>query len=50
MSYRPIELRSLVQDATAQHRTVSRRDIAWPTDLGEPRYLDLEVMRYRPNR
>ncbi len=44
MSYRPIELRSLIQDATMQHRTVSRRDIAWPTETGEPRVVDLEVM------
>ena len=44
ISYRPVELRSLVQDATARRRTVSRQDIAWPTDSGESRYLDLEVM------
>ena len=44
ISYRPAELRSLVQDATARRRTVSRQDIAWPTDSGESRYLDLEVM------
>ncbi len=44
MSFRPIELRSPIQDATASHRTVARRDIAWPTDSGEARYVDLEVM------
>jgi two-component system CheB/CheR fusion protein len=44
ISYRPVELRSLVQDATARRRTVSRQDVAWPTDSGEARYLDLEVM------
>jgi two-component system, chemotaxis family, CheB/CheR fusion protein len=44
ISYRPVELRSLVQDATAQRRTVSRQDVAWPTDSGEARYLELEVM------
>jgi two-component system, chemotaxis family, CheB/CheR fusion protein len=43
MSYRPVELRSMIQDATAQHRTVSRKDIPWPSDSGEPRYLDLDV-------
>src|SRR5262245_26204032 len=43
MSYRPVELRSLIQDATAQHRTVSRKDIPWPSDSGDPRYLDLDV-------
>jgi two-component system, chemotaxis family, CheB/CheR fusion protein len=44
MSYRPIELRALIQDAMGQHRPISRRDIAWPSESGEPRYLDLEVM------
>jgi two-component system, chemotaxis family, CheB/CheR fusion protein len=44
MSYRPIELRSLIQDATTQHRTVSRRDVGWPTESGEQRFLDLEVI------
>src|SRR5215468_3496446 len=44
MSYRPIELRSLIQDALTQHRTVSRKDILWSTDSGEARYLDLEIV------
>ena len=44
MSYRPVELRSLSQDATSQHRTVPQRGIAWPSDSGEARHLDLEVM------
>ncbi len=44
MSYRPIELRSMVQDAMAQRRAVVRKDIVWPTDVGESRYLELEVL------
>jgi two-component system, chemotaxis family, CheB/CheR fusion protein len=44
MSYRPIELRSLIQDAMTQHRTVARKDILWPADGGEPRYVDLEIL------
>src|SRR6266850_8058729 len=44
MSYRPIELRSLIQDAMTLHRTVARKDILWPADGGEPRYLDLEIL------
>src|SRR6266850_5105257 len=43
ISYRPVELRSLVQDALAQRRIMSRKDIPWPSDSGEVRYLDLEV-------
>src|SRR5499433_567520 len=30
MSYRPIELRSLIQDAMSQRRPVARKDIPWP--------------------
>src|SRR5438874_6440026 len=44
MSYRPIELRSMIQDAMSQHRAVARKEIPWPTDVGESRYLDLEVL------
>src|SRR5262247_3370465 len=44
MSYRPIELRSLIQDAISQRRPVARKDIPWPADSGESRYLDLEVV------
>ena len=44
MSFRPVELRSLIQDATAQHRTVSRKDVPWPSDSGDARYLDLDVV------
>src|SRR5262252_4718607 len=44
MSYRPVELRSMIQDAMTQHRTVTRKDIPWPNDTGDPRYLDLEAV------
>src|SRR5262244_1424722 len=44
MSYRPIELRSLIQDAMSQRRPVARKDIPWPNDSGESRYLDLEAV------
>jgi two-component system, chemotaxis family, CheB/CheR fusion protein len=43
VSYRPVELRSLIHDAMAQHRALSRKDIAWPSDSGEARFFDLEV-------
>jgi len=44
MSYRPIELRSLIQDALTQHRTVARKDIPWPGESGDARYVDLEIV------
>jgi two-component system CheB/CheR fusion protein len=43
LSYRPVELRSLVQEALTHHRIVSRQNIAWPTVNGD-RYLELEIV------
>jgi two-component system, chemotaxis family, CheB/CheR fusion protein len=45
LSYRPVELRSLVQEAVTFNRKVSRQNIPWPGDGDghEPRYLELEV-------
>ena len=43
LSYRPIELRSIIQEALTERRAVTRKDVPWPTDAGEPRQLDLEV-------
>ncbi|HKZ07119.1 MAG TPA: CheR family methyltransferase [Methylomirabilota bacterium] len=50
LSYRPIELRSLVQEAASQNRTVVRKDILWAAESGEPRYLDLDVVPLRDPR
>jgi two-component system CheB/CheR fusion protein len=47
LSYRPVELRSLIQEAGAHNLTVSRKDISWPMDSGEPRYLDVDVVPLR---
>ena len=47
ISYRPVELRSMIHEATVHNRPVSRRDIPWPLDSGESRYLDLEVASFR---
>src|SRR5262249_32619284 len=44
MSYRPVELRSLIQDAMSQRRMVARKDISWPSDSGEGRYLDIDLV------
>src|SRR5262245_28136264 len=43
-SYRPVELRSIIQEAITQHRMITRKDIPWPVESGEPRYLELEVV------
>jgi two-component system CheB/CheR fusion protein len=50
LSYRPIELRSIIQEAVTQHQTVSRRDVVWPSESDDPRYLDIEVVPLRDGR
>jgi two-component system CheB/CheR fusion protein len=50
ISYRPVELRSMLQDATRHHRPVTRKDVLWPQDGDEPRYLDVEVVPFRDGR
>jgi two-component system CheB/CheR fusion protein len=47
LSYRPVELRSLIEEATANDRTVSRKDVSWPMGSGEARYIDVEVVPLR---
>jgi two-component system, chemotaxis family, CheB/CheR fusion protein len=44
LSYRPIELRSLIDEVAVRHGTVSRKDVLWPAETGEPRYLEIEVL------
>jgi two-component system CheB/CheR fusion protein len=44
VSYRPTELRSLVDEATAQRRTAERRGVEWTAaGGGQPTYLDVAV-------
>ncbi len=44
ISFRPVELRSLIEQAIASRQAVALKDINWPTAAGEPRYLDLQVV------
>jgi two-component system CheB/CheR fusion protein len=43
ISYRPIELRSLVDDVQGGHRPVTVRDVAWITPSGEEEVLDISL-------
>jgi two-component system CheB/CheR fusion protein len=44
ISYRPVELRSLIEQCYAQHRPVVVRDVVWrPRTATEDRWIDLEV-------
>jgi two-component system CheB/CheR fusion protein len=44
LSYRPVELRSLIEQANADRHPLILRDIDWPSRSGEPRSFDLHVV------
>jgi two-component system CheB/CheR fusion protein len=43
VSYRPVELRSRIEDAHARRQPVDIREVAWPTPGGAPRYFNVYV-------
>ena len=43
LSYRPVELRSCVDDAHARRQVVQLRDVAWPTSGGAARFFNVQV-------
>jgi two-component system CheB/CheR fusion protein len=43
ISYRPVELRSLIDEVRNSKETVTRRDVRWQKGNEEPRTLDVEV-------
>jgi two-component system, chemotaxis family, CheB/CheR fusion protein len=42
-SYRPVELRSVIDRAEVERRTIGIKDVEWRTHAGETRWLDLTV-------
>jgi two-component system CheB/CheR fusion protein len=44
LSYRPVELRSLIDSARAKRHQVSLRDIEWRSSSGDVRYFDVQVV------
>ena len=44
VSYRPVELRSCVDDANQRRQVVQVRETSWPGAGGEPRYFNVQVM------
>jgi two-component system CheB/CheR fusion protein len=44
LSYRPIDLRSAIDEAATSRHTVVRRDVAWPGPAGETRLFDVSAM------
>jgi two-component system CheB/CheR fusion protein len=43
VSYRPVELRSLIEKAETERRPLNVKDVEWPVHLGETRWLDLHI-------
>lgn len=44
VSYRPVELRSRIEQAFAEQRLISLRDVEWKIAENEQRYLDVQIM------
>jgi two-component system CheB/CheR fusion protein len=44
LSYRPVELRSLIEQAVNQRRPVEMRDVEWPGASREPRFVDVAIV------
>jgi two-component system CheB/CheR fusion protein len=43
LSYRPVELRSCIDDAHARRQIVQVREVAWPMASGEARFFNIQV-------
>ncbi|HEY6361471.1 MAG TPA: CheR family methyltransferase [Vicinamibacterales bacterium] len=43
VSYRPVELRSCLDDAHARRQVVQLRDVAWPLQAGDGRFFNVQV-------
>jgi two-component system CheB/CheR fusion protein len=43
LSYRPVELRSVIEQAGVERRPIAIKDIEWRTPSGELRWFDLQV-------
>jgi len=44
LSYRPVELRASIEEASSTRATVFLKDIEWTNPTGERRYLDIQVI------
>jgi two-component system CheB/CheR fusion protein len=43
VSYRPVELRSCIDDAHARRQAVQLRDVVWPSSKGDERHFNVQV-------
>ena len=49
VSYRPLEIRSLIDQAYADRRPIAVKNVAWPSTLGERRFFDVGVTPVHDN-
>jgi two-component system CheB/CheR fusion protein len=43
LSYKPVELRSCIDDAHTRRQSVQLREVSWPTNSGDGRYFNVQV-------
>lgn len=43
MSYRPLEIRSLIDQAYTDRRAITAKDVPWPSAPGEKRFFDVRI-------
>jgi two-component system, chemotaxis family, CheB/CheR fusion protein len=43
LSYKPLELRSLIEQAHTHRRVITIRDVEWRQAIGEPTYYDVQI-------
>jgi two-component system CheB/CheR fusion protein len=49
VSYRPSELRSLIEQAYAERRAISRKEVEWVLGSGDTRYLEIQALPLAAN-
>jgi two-component system, chemotaxis family, CheB/CheR fusion protein len=49
LSYRPADLRSLIDQAYTERRPISLKEVEWPIPEGSPRFVDIQVLPLQDN-
>ena len=44
LAWRPVELRPLIEQAVAERRVVSAKDVEWPTPSGSRKFFDVDLI------
>ena len=43
LSYRPVELRSMIEHAYSERRSTAQKEVGWPPSITDTRYVDVQV-------